>query len=312
MKSLKFSFAFLLIIFLANLGKAQDAMILKYKKDTLLIKVFEIGTAEIKYKYWPVDQEMPLMVEEKGNIKWLRLENGTVMRFADDDFSDPNFYVNQKKMTIELEPFSIIAGTLSLGFEKSIQPGRSWEAGLGIIGLGGNAMAESGLFLRGGYKFINTPDYKIKGMRYMHILKGGYVKPELVISTFTTSESSTNYLSQTGTYPNYTTTYEKITTDNRYTGVGAILNFGKQWVFSDIFLVDVFLGLGLGYGTTKEISRTSSTFTTTGYYYDDYYSESSVFPAVGLYVDYASNRIGLAGQGGIKIGMLIGSEGKNK
>jgi hypothetical protein len=312
MKSLKLSLAFIMLISLTNLVKAQDAMILKYKKDTLWVKVFEIGTAEIKYKYWPVDQEMPLMVEEKGNIKWLKLENGTVMRFADDDFSDPNFYVNQKKMAVKLEPFSIIAGTLSLGFEKSMEPGRSWEAGLGIIGLGGNSMAESGLFLRGGYKFINTPDYKIKGMRYMHILKGGYVKPELVVSTFTTLESSTNFISQTGTYPNYTTTYEKVTTENRYTGVGAILNFGKQWVFSDIFLVDVFLGLGLGYGSINEINKTSSTFTTTGYYYDDYYYENDVFPAVGLLVGYGADRIGLAGQGGIKIGMLIGAEGKNK
>jgi hypothetical protein len=311
MKSLKFSLAFLMLISLANLVKAQDAMILKYKKDTLWVKVFEIGTDEIKYKFWPVDQSMPLMAEEKGNIKWLRLENGTVMRFADDDFSDPKFYANQKKMAVKLEPFSLIAGTLSLGFEKSIEPGRSWEAGLGIIGLGNNSRAETGLFLRGGYKFINTPDYMLKGMRYAHILKGAYVKPELVVSTYLTSEKSTIRIGQSGSFPNYTYTYETTNTERRSTGVGAILNFGKQWVFSDIFLVDVFVGLGLGYGSIAEINKTTSTYTSSnGYDYNNYY-EYNGLTAVGLLVN-DDNRIGLAGQAGLKIGVLIGSEGKDK
>ena len=311
MKSLKSSLAFLMLISLANLVKAQDAMILKYKKDTLWVKVFEIGTDEIKYKLWPVDQSMPLMVEEKSKVKYLKLENGTAMRFADDDFSDPNFYVNQKKMAVKIEPFAILGGMFSGSFEKSMGPGRSWEAGLGILGLKENSLVESGVLLRGGYKFINTPDYMVKGMRYAHILKGAYVKPEFVFSSFTNIMESTNFISSTGTWPNQTNTYEKSTTTNRYTGSALVLNFGKQWVFSNIFLVDLFLGLGIGYSGNRELSKSTSTFTTSGSYYDDFYYNEIEIPRVGLYMGF-DNKVGLAGQAGLKIGVLIGSEGKDK
>lgn len=311
MKSLKFSLAFLMLISLCNLVKAQDAMILKYKKDTLWVKVFEIGTDEIKYKFWPADQSTPLMVEEKSKVKYLKLENGTVMRFADDDFSDPNFYVNQKKMAVKIEPFAILGGMFSGSFEKSMGPGRSWEAGLGILGLKENSFVESGVLLRGGYKFINTPDYMVKGMRYAHILKGAYVKPEFVFTSFTNIMESYNFISSTGTWPNpVTNTYEKSTTTNRYTGSALVLNFGKQWVFSNIFLVDLFLGLGIGYSGNRELSKSTSTITTSSYLYDDYYYENEI-PRVGLYMGF-DNKVGLAGQAGLKIGVLIGSEGKDK
>ncbi|MDZ7613836.1 MAG: hypothetical protein U5K51_09125 [Flavobacteriaceae bacterium] len=42
----------------------------------------------------------------------------------------------------------------------------------------------SGVFFKFGYKLIRTPDYYLKGMKYAHILKGSYIKPEIALSSF--------------------------------------------------------------------------------------------------------------------------------
>ncbi|MDZ4666847.1 MAG: hypothetical protein SGJ00_03080, partial [bacterium] len=294
-----------LLISVIEKSMAQDAMILRFKTDTLFVKVLEIGTDEIKYKLWPVDESMPNMAIEKSKVKKLILQNGTILKFAESDFTDPSNYVNQRKIAIKADMFSILMGTISFGFEKSISPGNSWEAGLGIIGVT-DATSNKGFFLRGGYKFINTPDYMLKGMRYTHILKGAYIKPELALSVYDWA--------QTGFIYSYTTnTFDINESKYRNTAFALILNFGKQWVFADRFLVDAYVGGGLGVLNENLLSKiTYPNQNGTNYY--GYYNinESSLNRGTGFLIGNNTGGLGFAFQAGLKLGFLIGPGANNK
>jgi len=234
---------------------AQDQLFLRGKEEAIKVKVIEVGTTEIKYKTWPVVESMPLMVENKDRIRKIILENGTVMKFAEDEFSNASNYATQRKIAVKIDPFVITRGVISLAGEYSLKPGMSTEVGLGYIGVGNYENSElwdfdkaNGFFLRAGMKFINTPDYHLKGMRYAHILKGGYIRPELVFTSYSTSSSYTGY-NYINTPPysipvNYNNEF-------KFTGGGFFLNFGKQWVFSDVFLVDFFMGPGIAVKKAK-------------------------------------------------------------
>ncbi len=283
----------LLIIFFQNKVVAQDKMIMRHKSDTLLIKVIEIGISEIKYKYWPVSESMPLIVESKDKVRRIIFENGTVMKFAADEFSDETNYSDQRKTALKIDPFSILFGMTSIAYEQSTKPGRSWEIGLGLIGLGKNDNRDKnyGLLVRAGYKFINLPDYYTKGMRYSHILKGEYIRPEIVVSFYNSTQNHFYYDYNTNsTYSNY---------DKYLINVfGFMLNFGKEFVFDDIFLVDAFAGIGIAIGSETDIDVKG------GYYGGKY---SSVENWYGIFTPI-EGEINIAGQCGLKVGVLIGKK----
>lgn len=284
-------------------ASAQDKMILRYKADTLTIKVIEIGTSEIKYRLWPVDENMPLMAESKDKIAKIIFANGTVMKFSVDEFSDASNYAEQRKTAIKLDPFSILAGMTSIAYEQSMKPGRSWELGLGLIGLGTTFGDEkyTGLLVRAGYKFINQPDYYMRGMRYTHILKGGYIRPEIAISFYNSTV--------TNSYYNYTSNASFNHQDKyRTSAIAFMLNFGKQWVFDDIFVVDAFVGLGIGGGKETDIDVGQDIGTPASPFgYNSYSNYGRGATQFGLFTSTNGN-ITIAGQGGLKVGILLGKK----
>jgi hypothetical protein len=289
-------------------SNAQDALIFRNKAETLYVKVVEVGTTEIKYKLWPVDESMPVMSEKKDKIKRIIFANGTVMKFSESDFADPTNYADQKKMAIKLDMFSMLLGSTSLAFEQSLEPGRSWEVGVGIIGLGAdpdNFGNKKGVFVRAGYKFINTPDYYMSGMRYTHILKGGYIRPEIAAHLYSETSST---IESTWDPITFNSIYTKVDSEKSYNGAAFILNFGKQWVFNDIFVVDAFVGGGMGYGSTKTVSEVKTVLTNYPSYYD-YYETSGTNQGTGPMI-FHDNELFFALQAGLKVGVLIGASKK--
>jgi hypothetical protein len=160
---------------------------------------------------------------------------------------DPGYYEDQRKNALKINFLAPLNDVLAFSFERSLGVARSIEFGLGIIGLGFDGGINDysnprGVYLRGGYKFIRSPDFYLKGMHYAHILKGGYVKPELALSIYSYSEEGTNQ-----------------TISNT---MGALLiNFGKQWILDDRFLVDWYVGIGYGFGNNKSEYETHFAFT---------------------------------------------------
>ncbi len=184
--SLKVFLLSLILFAVQQTAFSQDRMILRFKKDTLVVKVMEVGIDEVKYKLWPVNPNSAVIVESKEKIRRIIFENGTVMKFAADEFSDVTNYTEQRKMVVKFDMLALTRRVFFVSYEQSLKPGVSIEGGIGIINVNNydgelfDFQEAKGMFARFGYKFINQPDFHIKGMRYAHILKGGYIKPEFV------------------------------------------------------------------------------------------------------------------------------------
>lgn len=296
----KIAFFVLMLGISINLVKAQDKMVLRGKPDTLLIKVIELGVDEVRYRVWPVNETMPVMVEKKDRIRKIILSNGTVLKFSEDEFSNAENYATQRKMAIKIDLFSPIRKVLSGSFEYSLKPGMSAEIGVGAIGLGSynsefySFTEVNGGFLRLGVKFINQPDYYTKGMRYSHILKGGYIRPEIMLLYHQNTGENYYYLGGSGSYGNRVIDVK---------GGSFFINFGKQWVYSDIFCVDFFLGPGIG---TKKVEYTFNGTPITTKNLDG--TDIGAFGYMAL--TESNGGIAFCLQTGLKLGILIGSKGK--
>jgi len=280
----------LTLLFFTQGVKSQDQIFLKNDNKIKLAKVIAIGLNDISYKNWPIDEMNPLFYENKKKIRKIIFENGTVLKFVEDEFSDTIIYNRQKRFAIKIDPLAVTRGVLSISGEYSIYPRISIEQGLGYIGLkkyNNSSLLDiteaNGFFFRIGLKIIKKPKIKLKEMRYPHLLKGSYLKPELVYLKHNTIE----YLR---------TDY---TIEQKITGGGFFLNLGKQWVIKDIFLVDLFFGPGLAikdgrqFENGKEYQPRVMDFTTTG---------SFAFLTFSRYY----NQVGFSSQFGVKVGCLIG------
>jgi len=117
------------------------------------------------------------------------------------------------------------------------------EFGLGIIGAGRdeNDTNPFGAVAKFGYKFITSPDWYDRRQRYAHILKGSYIKPEVTFLHYKSDYYRVDYIGGNDTYR---VVKEKANT----TMFSVMLVGGKQWVFNDLFLVDLFAGIGYGFG----------------------------------------------------------------
>lgn len=212
---------------------------MKKNNELIKCKIKEIGLDEIKYTLPEYSQDVLLSIDKDEIVKII-FENGKEMEFQ-KKMTNPETYQENKKNIIKVDFLSPLTGNTTFAYERSLRPGRSVEASLGIIGLGIDPGDENpgGAFVKFGYKFIKDPDFYLRGMRYAHILKGGYIKPEVALG----------FLSR-DTY-NYDNFYnDRIVREDAFSGTFQLV-FGKQWVFDDIFAVDLYAGIGYGFTTSE-------------------------------------------------------------
>ncbi len=218
-------------------GFTQDRII-KINNDTITCKIKEIGDDEVKYTQKEFKEDVIFGID-KNKINRIVFSDGKELIIKNSMF-DLAQYNNQHKNGFKVGFLSPLFGATNFTFEHSLKPGSSIEATLGIIGLGtdlgGNKAA--GLYLKFGYKFIKSPDFYNKGTRFDHILKGGYIRPEISFSNYSIN-SEMGFTNSGG--PKVTNTIFAL-----------MLNMGKQWVFSDRYLIDWFAGLGYGVGDPKQ------------------------------------------------------------
>jgi len=230
-------------MFISAMLFAQDKFsdkIIKRDGETIICEVREVGDDEIKYVLDGFRSNVVFGID-KNKVASIIFDDGRELKFS-DSMSGRENYSDQKRNAIKINFFSPIMGATTFSYERSLHPGRSIEAGLGIIGLGKDldGYKASGVFIKAGYKFIKDPDFYVKGMKYAHILKGAYFKPEIAFSSYK--------------YSNRTYMGSNIVSDpdQSVTMTALILNVGKQWVFSDRFLVDWYVGAGYGFGKNDE------------------------------------------------------------
>lgn len=216
---------------------AQDQLH-KKNKEVIQCKVKEIGMDEIKYSLPDYPPDLLFSID-KDNVEKVIFENGQEMEFQ-KEISNPANYLDDYRNAIKVDFLSPLTGNTTFYYEHSRKPGRSLEAGLGIIGLGINVgdWSAKGAFIKFGPKFIKSPDFYMRGMRYSHILKGGYIKPEITLGLYSRKFSEWE---DDGYYGNYVDSRKNVF-------MGAILlNVGKQWIFDNSFLVDFYFGVGYGF-----------------------------------------------------------------
>ena len=215
----------------------QDTLY-KRNKEILVVKVQEVGLDEVKYKMIGYETG-PTVSIAKDNLIKVVFANGSV-QFMSSDFSNPENYVGQKKNAVKVDFLSPLRNNLSFVYERSLKPGRSVEANIGVVGVGVNPNINddaSGVFFRLGYKFINTPDFYSRGMKYSHLLKGGYIRPDVMLGSYRQT------VNEPVSYPPY---YMGMSMQS-VNYLSFLLSFGKQWVYDDSFLFDIFGSLGYTY-----------------------------------------------------------------
>ena len=237
MKPINFFITLSFLLLSTSFINAQDTIV-KSNKEVIVCKVVEVGTDQIKYKSADLKSDV-LFGIDKREVDKIVFANGEEMVIdhlkearQTVEANSAELFKIQKKNDIKMNFLSPLNSVFTLSYEHAIKPGASWEATLGVVGIGfENPDDAMGIALGGRYKFIQSPDYYLKGMRYAHILKGRYVAPELLFATY----KGTNHTVWNG--------------DKSYnrTKFAILINFGKQWVFNDVFLIDGYVGVGYGY-----------------------------------------------------------------
>ncbi len=231
-------------------ASAQDT-IYKRTKEIINAKIIEIGLDEIKYKM-PGDENGATIVIAKDQIWKIIFANG-VTQIMQTEMDNPENYSAQRKNAIKVDFIAPMLHHITFVYERSLKPGQSIEASLGIIGVGYNpdkSRDNRGAFVRFGLKFIKSPDYYLRGMKYAHILKGSYFRPEILLGSYSENYSNEIYTS----YPPY---YYRTSVTDHITYGAIQLSLGKQFVFDDSFLVDYYVGLGYTF-TNHSVSENIS------------------------------------------------------
>ena len=224
---------------------AQDKI---HRKNGQLVngKVLEVGSSEIKYRMGDSTETM-IYVLERDRINKIEYGTGRVERFT-ADLKDPEQYTGQLKKAIKVDFFGPLLGYSQITLEKSTGVGKSYELTLGIIGAGKNQRLDYwnngiqvekrspfGLFAAAGYKFNKLPDFLFGRTRFTHVMQGAYAKPIVYLGNY--SENRMAYKAN-----------NQYVVERNNTTFGALqLELGKQWVFGEKFLLDLYWGLGYGF-----------------------------------------------------------------
>ena len=234
MKPKVYIISVLLMLLTVQIIQAQDRII---KRDGNIIecKVEEIGSEEIKYTLSDYRPDLQFGIL-KSKVDRILFADGREMlidhlEFAREttEMNSEDLFLVQRRNAVKMAFLSPLTGVTSFSYERALKPGRSLEFTLSLIGLGFNNPEDAaGIGLKAGYKFIRSPDHFIRGMRYAHILKGGYVRPEFSFARYNLRSKNEEVIK-----------------------AALMVNLGKQWVFSDVFLVDLYFGVGYGMTTSR-------------------------------------------------------------
>jgi len=248
-------FLFIILTFsMISTVNAQDK-IFPNKGDVIVCKIKEIGLEEVKYLISDYSDEV-LFAIAKDDIEKVIFENGKEMTF-EKSLVNPANYLDNRKNLLKVEFLSPLTGNTTFGYERSLKPGRSIEGEIGIIGLGIDPAYENpgGVFFRFGYKFIKSPDFYMRGMRYAHLLKGSYIKPMITLGFFSREvDYYYEVWEENGYYNSY---YQTGKTESTISGTIQLV-LGKQWVIDNVFVVDLFGAMGYGF---------SNNYNGSSYYY---------------------------------------------
>lgn len=253
---MKSIFTLLFVIGTLTVASAQDKIYMTSGK-IIECKVVEVGTEEIKYKVGTEADAATFSVKKIDVIK-IEFANGHVEKFK-EELDDPDLYTDNKKTAWKFDFIAPLTGISIFGYERSIRPGFSLEGNIGIIGMGIDPLdvKPRGALVKFGPKFMKTPDFRTGSLRYYHVLKGAYIQPQVILGAF-----SSNVRYRTWDPNNPWGPSQDVNTRETTTYGSVMINFGKQSVFANVFLIDLYAGIGYGFRSTTTKNKPDNNTTT--------------------------------------------------
>lgn len=241
---------FLLVFSALQLAvRAQDKI---YRKNGQVVKakILEIGSVEIKYKVFGVE-DGPVYILETDRIAKIEFQNGKVESFT-PSLKDPEQYAGQLHKAIKVDFLGPLLGYTQITYEKSTGVGKGYELTLGIIGAGKNQTLEwydntfrtskknqFGIAAAVGYKFSKLPDFLFGRTRFTHLMQGAYAKPIFYLGNY-----SENRLA-------YKDNLQYVLQRKNTTFAALQVELGKQWIFGERFALDTYFGFGYGFDNKR-------------------------------------------------------------
>jgi hypothetical protein len=234
---------------------AQDRIYRINPIQTIEGKIIEVGETYVRYTRTDTRDDVTFNLP----VQYLRkivFEDGKELVY--NDVVDVS---NDRKNAVKLGFLSPAWNSTTLYYERSLKAGQSLEFGFGVIGLGIEEWYdnESGFLIRAGYKFISRPEYYQSRFRYAHLLKGSYIKPEITYVNYKFDGDRhyalCDYEDYGGCNAPYFAERHKV----------SLLNFsiigGKQWIFQNSFLLDLYTGIGFSVGDNENWDNFHYAFT---------------------------------------------------
>lgn len=235
-----------LFLFLGKDSQSQglrDTIVTKNKKN-IICKVTKITDTDIEYKKDTVSDAI-IYTTSKNDVMEIRLGNGKIETIVPDEMEmNHEAQIINKRSSIKVHFFSPLYHYLAFTYERSIRMGTNLEGTFGLINTSmfnfssnTNVNPVMGGTIVIGPKFILGHSFYIKGMKYSHPLKGSYIKPELILTTFT-EKGLNNY---------YGPTYSGQPTNLRTNSVAILLTYGNQYILGNILTFGFNFGIGYAF-----------------------------------------------------------------
>ena len=246
----------LLILLSSGLRLAAQDMLIYKDKTVEDVKIIEVTSESIKYREFNSSEDSPIFNIEKDFLSKVIFEGGRVLDLSKSIIDDKRVYADQRQKAIKVDVAGLSYDFLSFSYEQMVDPSTSWEAGLVLIGSGFATYEEEnpmGAALNLGFKFKRSPNFYTNRMRYGHIMRGTYIKPNIWLSLY-------NYDLIDYDHPPDPVTWQYPTTRESAFSGAAMIDFGNQLVFSDRFVVDYAVGLGYGFSGKQGYSSNNYSF----------------------------------------------------
>lgn len=293
MKKFLFLLVVIFVIFSTNFIHAQDTIV---KKDGQIIisKVIEISPTEIKYKNWD-NLDGPVHVIYREDVRKIKYANGKEEIILPDIYStNQEAEIINKTQAVKLGFFAPLNNHLELGYERMLKMTTNAETKIGFIYPFMKKVFDNdirGAYLRFGFKFLVGQDYYIRGMRFVHPLKGRYIKTELTYVYFRNNNTTVGYVQQ----------YKPLQGDVVYNAGAINLIYGRQFILGNLLTLDLYIGLGYGIAGYKITDYNSNIGTSSIDFYD--FSD----PANCYAYMHMGNNFPLTITSGIALGYIFGS-----
>lgn len=229
-------------------GLTED-IITKRDGSVIKAKIIEMGTDDVKYKLYSNPDGPVLSLKKSKEVKSVVIDGQTVYEYKEDPLTISNNAIVNRTSAVKFHFFSPLNHHMAFDYEWMNKPGFNWEVGFGIIGPGVSSNDKKkprGAFLRGGPKFLlgNSSDIEVEGGRLAHPLKGKYIKVEMILNTFSTTNyiDTTTYTYNPNPVPGGMLMYKK-----QYQSVTLDLQYGRQYIFGNAMTLSWYIGVGYSF-----------------------------------------------------------------